>query len=86
MDSFDKMRELLNEQNHWPAEYTYKFIVPHEHVLTLIKEVGHSGEYSERPSKSGKYVSVTFKILMSHADKIIEVYKRAQKVPGILSL
>ena len=39
-----------------------------------------------RTSKKGNYVSVTAKEMMMSADKVIERYKDAAKIEGIISL
>ncbi|AEA42282.1 DUF493 family protein [Fluviicola taffensis] len=85
--TFDKLREQLELQE-WPNVYLFKFIVPNTpHLLAqttaLFDETAHI-QFHE--SSNAKFVSVSVKEMMLDVDSIIEVYNKAQKIEGIISL
>ncbi len=87
MKTFDNLKVQL-EQQEWPALYLFKFIIPNENeklaqVSALFDE---NANISYHNSSSGHYVSVSVKEVMLSADSIIEVYEKASKIEGIISL
>lgn len=87
-DEFDGLREQL-ESFTWPRVYMFKFIVPNaaeslDRVYALFNT--DVAEVSHRESKSGKFVSVTGKELMLSPSSVIDRYKQAKGIPGLLSL
>ncbi|MGB0452870.1 MAG: DUF493 family protein [Bacteriovoracaceae bacterium] len=84
-DHLVRMKELLDQQYTWPDKYMFKFIVPggkEDEVKTLADVT--SAQF--RPSRSGKYVSMTFEKSIESSDEVIEIYKRLSKIEGIVSL
>ncbi len=80
----DAFRSRL-EESEFPLDYLYKFIVPSEQLGVLHKTLPQ-GLKSERPSKNGKYVSVSLRTKAKSADEIIAVYKSLSAIEGIISL
>lgn len=81
-----KFRELLETEYNWPANYTFKFIVPASQ-LNAVKQLFEADcDLKIKDSSGGKYKSVTIVGLMLDADSIIEIYKRASAIEGIISL
>jgi putative lipoic acid-binding regulatory protein len=86
-DLFDGLRKQLEEQD-WPALYFFKFICPSDDE-TVAKIVGLFGAHSDinfQPSTKGKYTSISVKEVMLSAERVIDVYKEAGKVKGVISL
>ena len=83
-----KLRELLDEQNQWPAIFLFKFIIPSDQEkLTQLKQIfGESAEISTRKSGKGNYTSVSIKEMMLDADSIFDRYRQASNIEGIISL
>lgn len=80
-----KFKALLDEQMTWPDYYHFKFVVKmdsRESLLELLEE--HM--ITERHSKNGNFVSITSRKLVHCADDVVEVYRRASTIEGILSL
>jgi len=84
MGAFDKLYEQLKEQK-YPLIFPFKFIGPPEKVYQL-KKLLKDAELSEKPSRNGKYVSLTAKAMMMDPDSIINIYKEAAKIKGIVTL
>ncbi|EQC50322.1 PF04359 family protein [Bacteriovorax sp. BSW11_IV] len=85
MASTEKLKELLDNEYDWPSYYLFKFVVHSDHVDTFKVIVEHDN-FMERPSKNGKYVSLTFKKLMNSSEEVLLIYEKVSTVPGIISL
>ena len=87
-DKLKKLRELLDEQNQWPAIFLFKFIVPSDadKVSELKQIFGESAEFSTRLSGKGNYTSVSIKEMMLDADSIFDRYRKASSIDGIIAL
>jgi hypothetical protein len=78
-------REKLESHYAWPALYTFKFIVPtgkEEEVKNLFPN--HTT--SEKLSKNGKYTSITINMMMPSSNAVIDVYRAASVIEGLLAL
>lgn len=87
METFDRLKAQL-AQEEWPNLYFFKFIVPSQSEL-IAKVSALFDEHAEihlASSKKGKYTSISAKIIMMSADSIIEVYEKAAKIDGVISL
>lgn len=87
---YTKLRAQLQDTALWPTAYLYKFIVTSEaSKINQIKALfNHLGAVIEtRPSKNGKYTSVSVNVRMKNPDAVIAKYKEvAEKVEGVISL
>ena len=81
MESF---RLRLEETHAWPCLYTFKFIVPQDRV-DQVKALFPGRPVSTRPSKHGKYVSVTAEEEMESSLAVVMIYREAAKIEGIIS-
>ena len=84
-DWWQNFRQLLDDQNDWPAEYLFKFIVPRD-GLEQMKEVFGGHPVTIRASNKGNYASVTAKIEMSSSEEVVAIYSAAAEVEGVVSL
>lgn len=82
---WDRFQGLLDDQNDWPANYLFKFIVPRAGLEDLKRVFG---EYPVRvrPSRKGNYMSVTARMEMHSSDEVVAVYQAAGRVEGVISL
>jgi putative lipoic acid-binding regulatory protein len=88
MDSrFEKLNEQLEELE-WPAVYYFKFIAPNEpKMIALVTQLFNSeSDINMRPSRKGNYTSINIKEVMVSAAAVIEIYKEAAKIKGLISL
>ncbi|MFC4871169.1 DUF493 family protein [Negadavirga shengliensis] len=84
---FDKasFKEKLELQTSFPSLYMFKFIVPNGRegeVAALLP----NNEMKLKVSTKGTYVSATIRAMMPSSDAIIEIYERAAKIEGVISL
>jgi len=77
--------DLLNANYCWPCAFPFKFIIPVERLDDLLV-LFPGDEYTSRPSKTGKYVSVTIHKDMSSSDEVIRIYNRAGRIEGVICL
>jgi uncharacterized protein len=82
---FDNFKIQLDQFYAWPALYTFKFIVPAGKEQEL-KELFHNHTTTERPSKKGNYTSVTIDVMAPSSEVVVEFYKAATKIEGIVAL
>jgi len=78
-------REKLEGVHVYPTLYMFKFIVLRdkiEEVLTLFPK----NEVVQKPSSNGKYISCTIQVLVASSDHVIDIYKQAKDIEGIISL
>lgn len=88
-DVYKKLKETLDETTTFPAKYLYKFIIPNE--TSKLKQVQDLFNYGgavidTRPSKTGKYISISVLIEMQSSAEIISKYEEAGTIKGIISL
>ena len=84
-DKAEQFKRVLDEHHQWPCPYIYKFIVPSEN-LGQFRELFASETLETRPSRTGKYTSVTITSTMCSADEVMAVYEKAALIPGVMSL
>lgn len=88
-DFYKKLKSSLEETTQFPTEYMYKFIIPtsKEKLKEIENIFNHTGAViTTKPSKTGKYNSITINVNMKDADAIIAKYKEVSKVEGVISL
>lgn len=78
-------QELLDDQNEWPTEYVFKFIVPSS-GLDDVKQALGAEEVTTRESSRGRYVSVTARMHMDSSEAVVDVYRSVRGIEGVISL
>ena len=81
----DSFREKLDQHHSWPSLYMFKFIVP-KGKEEEVRKLFPLHTTSEKESKSGKYTSLTFQMMMPSGAAVIEVYQKAAAVEGLIAL
>jgi hypothetical protein len=86
---YTKLKAQLEDTTSFPAEYMYKFIVPtDENQFEEVQEIFNNtgAVIKTKKSKTGKYSSLSVVLQIKSAGKVIEYYKKAEKIKGIISL
>ena len=78
-------KEKLENSHDVPGKYIFKFIVKPEHQVK-VESLLKGAEIKLKPSSGNKYLSVTMQKKMASSQEVIEVYKEAYKIEGIISL
>ena len=84
-DWWDRFQGLLDDQNEWPTNYTFKFIAPADQ-LEELKAVFGQVDLSVRESRKGNYLSVTAVMEMHSSDEVVAMYHAAGRVDGVIAL
>ncbi|MFI5150562.1 MAG: DUF493 domain-containing protein [Bacteroidia bacterium] len=87
-DQFNKLKEQLEKEDSWPLVYMFKFIIPADNKKIALVETMFSSEavISQKASGKGNYISITVKEVMLDVPSIIDIYTRASRIPGVISL
>lgn len=85
---FTRLQAQLSTHGSWPSVYMFKFILPDSNRdYALLRSLfGEESRIFTRHSSGGKYISVTVKEMMLSADEVVERYRKASKIEGIISL
>lgn len=82
---WSKFRGLLDDQNDWPTDYLFKFIVPSDELDDMKRVLGNE-RLKVRASSKGNYMSVTARRRVASSDDVIAIYKAAGDVEGVIAL
>lgn len=88
-ERYANLLEKLKADCEWPAVYMFKFIVPSDNEkLAQVENLFDTkeAEVRRRQSSKGNYVSITATEMMLSAEKVIERYREAEAIEGIISL
>ena len=82
----NSFKEKLDKFYAWPSLYTFKFIVPIGKQEELRQLFPLHTTATEKSSQNGKYVSLTYHMMMPSGESVVEVYKKAAAIEGIVAL
>lgn len=82
------LQKKLDETTEWPSVYMFKFIIPADNRRIALVEALFSPEtkISSKESSGGKYISITGKVVMLNALEVIEKYRKAAQIEGLIAL
>jgi len=86
---YKKLKTSLEETTTFPADYMFKFIIPaNGGGFKIIEDIFNNmgAVIKSKPSKTGKYTSLTIMVKMKSAIAIIDKYKEVSTIEGIISL
>jgi putative lipoic acid-binding regulatory protein len=81
----DEFKEKLEKSYSWPSLYMFKFIVPAGKEQE-VRKLFPKNEVVQKPSKNGKYISLTTEIMAGSTDQIISIYLQANRIEGLIAL
>lgn len=76
------------EQHSWPDVYLFKFIVPSDNdkIAQVCALFDDSAKISLRESHGKKYTSISIRTVMIDIKSILDIYRKATEIEGIISL
>lgn len=83
-DKFEGLRQKLAKLE-WPTEYMFKFIAPVEKSNEVISILPVE-DFSTKTSENGNYVSFTSLSTLESEEDVIDIYKKAAAIKGVISL
>jgi uncharacterized protein len=84
-DWFKSFGEKLDQHYAWPSLYIFKFIVPKGKEEDL-KKLFPLHSTTEKQSKNGNYHSITIQMMMPSSQSVIEIYRQAATIEGLIAL
>ena len=83
-----RFKESLLKSMTFPSVYMFKLIVPSEHRNIALAESLFESEADihTKDSEKGRYTSITAKQVVMNVDEILDVYKKASTIKGIVFL
>lgn len=87
-EELQNFRNKLLESTTFPSVYMFKFIVESDNRNIALVENLFSAEADihTKESGNGKYTSVTAKLVVMNVDEIMDVYRKALSIKGIMFL
>lgn len=84
----ERLEKQLGTHGSWPSVYMFKFIIPDNNrdYALLQRLFGDESRLFTRHSKGGKYISVTVKEMMISPEEVINKYREAANIEGIIAL
>jgi uncharacterized protein len=84
----EKFRQKLLETTTFPTVYMFKIIVPSENrTIALVENLFEpEADIKTKESDKGKYTSITVKQVIIGVEEIIDIYKRAALIKGVMML
>lgn len=86
---YKSLKDKLEHNHNFPEDYLFKFIFQNDSPkLIELYQVFDGMKYtiSTRESKQQKYMSATIQAFVLSADHVIELYKKAGNIEGIMML
>ncbi len=84
----EQFKNKLVETTSFPTVYMYKFIVEadNRNIAMVENLFDDDAEIHTKQSGNGKYISITCKQVSTSAEEIIELYRKASQIKGIMFL
>ena len=84
-DFYSSLKEKLDQEYNFPILYMFKFIIQSDNqkIALLSSLFGSGAQLSFNKSSKGKFTSIT---MMLSSDEIINKYKEAGKIEGVIAL
>lgn len=85
---YTKLRRSLNKIHSWPSVYLFKFIIPDDpkRISQVQQLFGEEAYLNYTKSRKGNYISISGKEVMMSADEVINRYRKAQSIEGVIML
>jgi putative lipoic acid-binding regulatory protein len=87
-EELEKFKQKLIETTSFPSVYMYKFIVESDNrKIALVENLfDPEADLHTKESGNGRYTSITAKQVVMDVEEVIEVYRKAAEIKGIIFL
>ncbi len=88
-EKYDKLLQQLKDGFEWPTVYMFKFIIAADNQkLAQVENLFNSKEATIRiaQSRKGNYLSITAKEMMMSPERVIDRYREAEEIEGLITL
>ena len=86
---FDRIKRTLDETHDWPAVFLFKFIVPSDiEKIARVEALFNTktADIKSKESRNGKYTSISAREVMTSSDSVLDCYKKASEIEGLIAL
>lgn len=86
---YQRLQAQLSESTEWPTNYLFKFIIPSDEsrkMALLAIFVDTDATITTKNSSGNKYLSVSVESVFQSPEVIIDIYKKASQIEGIIQL
>ncbi len=86
---YSRFHEQLKDSQEWPGPFMFKFIIRgDDQKVAKLREIfeGIDAKLKLKNSKKKTFVSVSFLATMKNSASVIDVYKKASAIEGIITL
>lgn len=83
-----RLRQRLDEVHEWPTVYMFKMIFEpdDERLRAVLALFPPETEILRKYSKGGRYLSLTVREVMMDAGSVVDRYRRAGEIGGVMML
>lgn len=83
-----RLRQRLDEVHEWPTVYMFKMIFEpdDERLRAVLALFPPETEILRKYSKGGRYLSLTVREVMMDAESVVDRYRRAGEIGGVMML
>jgi putative lipoic acid-binding regulatory protein len=87
-EELDRFKQKLVETMTFPSVYMFKFIITSEHRnIALVENLfGSETVLHTKDSRKGRYTSITAKQVVMSVEEIIDIYRKASAIKGVMFL
>ncbi len=87
-DYLQRLENQLNNEGKWPKVYMFKFIILNNNRdYAILRHIfNEQSIFTSRNSSNDKYISITVKEMMMDATEIMNRYRQAAQIEGIIAL
>jgi putative lipoic acid-binding regulatory protein len=87
-EELENFKQKLIETTPFPGVYMFKFIVESQHRnIALVENLFEAeADILTKESGNGRYISITAKQVVLNVEEVIDVYKKAAEIKGIIFL
>ena len=87
-DFLQRLETQLAGHGNWPQVYMFKFIVLNNNRdYAILRHIfNEESLLTQRSSRNGKYISITVKEMMMDAAEVMDRYRQAAEIVGIIAL
>lgn len=87
-EELEKFKQKLTETTSFPSVYMFKFIVESDNrKIAMVENLfDPEADLHTKESGNGKYTSITAKQVVMDVEAVIDVYKKAAEIKGIIFL
>jgi len=87
-ETLENAKSILWAQQKWPGIYFFKFIVPNDkEKLEQVKKLFQFEDHiTYRTSRDIRFIALSCKQEMKNPDEVLEIYRKAGEIEGVISL